>query len=428
LTRGKLKGGALCLALAALLVAPATAGAINPVSFSQVGNMGTARDAPGAAPLPDGKVLVAGGYNATDAALNTAEIFDPATNTFSSVGVAMLSERYAPAVAKLPDGRVLIAGGSNDSVDVTSAEVFNPSTGSFSPVGSMGVARELAGAAPLGDGSVLVAAGYSNGTTLNSTEIFNPQTNTFSPGPALPYSTYGDAVVAISGGRVLIAGGYDNGSGTYFDTAVGFDPSTSTFSAVGSLPSPNYGPAAASLPQGRALIAGGYDPNGNPTHILTSATIFSPATNSFSSAGIGNLAGKREEAAGAALADGRALVAGGLDDDGAVNTAEVLSVPSNAFTAKLKGRRVKFTVTNEGSASVSDVSAKTASAAKKKKKPKLVKTKSQHGGPGNIVVKVKLTAAGSARLAQKGKLRIRVTYTPDGGLAATKKLKLRAGK
>jgi len=41
------------------------------------------------------------------------------------------------------------------------------------------------------------------------------------------------------------------------------------------------------------------------------------------------------------------------------------------------------------------------------------------------VVKVKLTKQGAAKLAQKGKLTIRVVYTPDQGLAATKKLKLR---
>jgi hypothetical protein len=40
---------------------------------------------------------------------------------------------------------------------------------------------------------------------------------------------------------------------------------------------------------------------------------------------------------------------------------------------------------------------------------------------------VKLTKRGAAQLASKGKLRIRVVYTPDGGVAATKKLKLRGG-
>ena len=132
----------------------------------------------------------------------------------------------------------------------------------------------------------------------------------------------------------------------------------------------------------------------------------------------------REEAAAATLPDGRVLVAGGYDGT-SLASAEVLSVPSNAFNAKLKGRKVKFSVTNEGVAEATDTSTKLATTAKKKKKPKLVKTTSKKGGPGKIVVKIKLTNQGSAKLAQKGKLTIKVAYTPDGGLAATKKLKLR---
>jgi hypothetical protein len=162
---------------------------------------------------------------------------------------------------------------------------------------------------------------------------------------------------------------------------------------------------------------------------LDNAEIFDPQTNAFSSAGVGKLLDSREEAAGAALPDGRALVAGGFDEKGALSTAEVLSVPSSSFTSKLKGRKVKFSVSTEGTAQTTDISTQVATTAKKKKKkPKLVKTTSVHGGPGTIVVKIKLTKQGSAKLRQKGKLKVRVVYTPDGGVAATTKLKLRAGK
>jgi hypothetical protein len=196
------------------------------------------------------------------------------------------------------------------------------------------------------------------------------------------------------------------------------------FGAVSSLPGKRWAPTAASLPGGRALIAGGSDGSDE----LKTALIFDPATNSFGSTGISDLGTKRQEAAGVELADGRVLVAGGYDG-GVLQTAEVLSVPSNAFRAKLKGRKVKFTVTNEGVAGVTDVSTKVATTAnKKKKKPKLVRTTSKHGGPGTVVVKVKLTKLGTTRLRQKGKVKIRLTYTPDGGLAASKKLALRAGK
>ena len=46
--------------------------------------MSTIRDDAMAAALPDGRVLVAGGYNGSSTTLDTAEIFDPKTNSFSS--------------------------------------------------------------------------------------------------------------------------------------------------------------------------------------------------------------------------------------------------------------------------------------------------------------------------------------------------------
>jgi len=412
---------AVC-ALMACLCVPATASAINPVSFSPVGNLTTARDAPGVASLPDGRVLVAGGYNNTDGNLNTAEIFDPKTSSFSPVGATMSTLRYAPAAASLPDGRVLIAGGYNGA-DVASADVFNPSTGTFTPVGSMSVVRELGGAVSLPDGRVLVLGGFAETDPTATTEIFDPKTNTFSAGPSLSAPKFSFAAAEIAGGKVLIAGGEQRHPTLFLSLAEVFNPAGGASNPVGSLPSKTDAPVGASLPGGRALVAAGRDKDASVE--TKRALIFDPATNSLSSSGIGNLNVAREEAGATELQDGRVLVAGGWDGSDGIANAELLSVPSNAFKAKLKGRKVIFTAANEGVGEATDVSTKVATTAKKKKRPKLVKTTTRHGGPGKIKVKVKLTKLGAAKLAQKGKLAIRVVYTPDQGLAATKKLKLR---
>jgi hypothetical protein len=409
-------------ALVAFLCLPATASAVNPVSFTSVGNLTTARDAPGVARLPDGRVLVAGGYNTTDGNLDTAEIFDPKTNSFSPIGATMSTARYSPMAASLPDGRVLIAGGYN-GVDVASADVFNPSTGTFSPVGSMSSVRELAGAVSLPDGRVLVLGGYAQTDPTASTEIFDPKTNAFSAGPSLSSAKFSFAAAAIAGGKILIAGGEERNPSVFLSLAEVFNPAGGASNPVGSLPSRTDAPVGASLPGGRALVAAGHDEDTGDE--LKGALIFDPGTNSLGSSGIGNLNVAREEAGATELADGRVLVAGGWDGSDGIASAELLSVPSNAFKAKLKGRKVIFSATNEGVGEATDVSTKVATSAKKKKRPKLVKTTTRHGGPGKIKVKVKLTKLGAAKLAQKGKLTIRVVYTPDQGLAATKKLKLR---
>jgi hypothetical protein len=88
--------------------------------------MSTPRRGPVAAALPDGRVLVAGGADGVNY-LSSAEIFDPASRTFSSAGVGSMSiPRDEAAAAPLPDGRVLVAGGANASSlnGVASAETF----------------------------------------------------------------------------------------------------------------------------------------------------------------------------------------------------------------------------------------------------------------------------------------------------------------
>jgi hypothetical protein len=81
----------------------------------------------------DGRVLVLGGADPLGHALQSAELFDPNTSTFSSAG-SMRVPRYGPGVALLTDGRVLVVGGSTElGVGQPSAEIYDPTTNTFSP-------------------------------------------------------------------------------------------------------------------------------------------------------------------------------------------------------------------------------------------------------------------------------------------------------
>ena len=63
--------------------------------------------------------------------LSSAEVFDPSTDTFTALPGSMTTARGEAVAAPLPDGDVLIAGGYNGSIGLSSAEVFDPSTGTF---------------------------------------------------------------------------------------------------------------------------------------------------------------------------------------------------------------------------------------------------------------------------------------------------------
>jgi hypothetical protein len=282
---------------------------------------------PATARLPDGKVLIAGGG---DDSLRTAEIFDPSTETFTELPASGDTElgtgRYDAVAAPLPDGDVLIAGGYG----LKSAELFSHTSDTFSPLSaSLTTIRGGAVAAPLPDGKVLIAGGSSSvsqfqGPDLQSAELFNPTTGTFTALPASGNTELQtpreDAVAApLPDGKVLIAGGED-GSNT-LQSAELFDPTTNTFTALPAsgnteLQSPSASAFAVSLPDGNVVIAGG----GTPGALFTAAfeqptELFDPASDTFSTLGPDSDAGVDQAGSAATLLpDGKVLVAGASTD------------------------------------------------------------------------------------------------------------------
>jgi hypothetical protein len=422
--------GGLALALG-LLVPQAALGA-GAGSFGPTGSMGTARYAAAAAPLKDGRVLVAGGFyddSGGDHYLASAEVFNPATNSFSSAGIgAMGAARHGAVAAPLPDGRVLVAGGDyNDGVDhpLATAEVFNPSTNTFAPVGDMSIARIRAAAAPLPDGRVLVAGGNDGTTRLSSAEVFNPATNAFTPVGDMGTDRARAAAAPLPDGRVLVAGGTN---GAPLSSAEVFNPATNSFSSagLGAMGTARQAPAAAPLPDGRVLVSGGVYVEG-PGGYQASAEVFNPATKSFSSTGIGAMGTARTGAVAAPLPDGRVLVAGGYDGSTRFASAEIFAA-ANAFSFAVKGRQLLVSVQATGKVSVSDAaSRRNASAAKKRKRRVVLEPAGASGDPPTITVALRLSKLAKQRLRRAGKVaaRARVTFAPQGGLANTQTARLR---
>lgn len=64
--------------------------------------------------LQNGQVLVAGGWDALQDVLFTAELYNPSTNMWADAGV-MPTKHLNAASALLPNGRVLVAGGTRSA-------------------------------------------------------------------------------------------------------------------------------------------------------------------------------------------------------------------------------------------------------------------------------------------------------------------------
>src|SRR5438128_11789768 len=122
----------LFLGAGLVLVQPCAAA---PFEFEETGSLATTRYLHTATLLPNGKVLVAGGFDSSYVASASAELYDPASGTWTATG-SLATARESHTATLLPNGKVLVAGGY-----LASAELYDPASETWTPTGSLATAR-----------------------------------------------------------------------------------------------------------------------------------------------------------------------------------------------------------------------------------------------------------------------------------------------
>jgi hypothetical protein len=254
-------------------------------TFTSLGPTASPRWGFGVVELADGRLLVVGGIEPPGdriEALATAEVFDPATGTFTPTG-NLVRGRIGPTSVAI-DGGALVVGGrlsGAEQPEPASAEFYDAATGRFTelttlpeiPPDTLGYRWPLMSRGPLitlPDGRAMIAGLscqevsdtvdlYSAGYHPTPTAVFDPATRVFTPGATIPHCV--EFAFPLADGRVLVTGWwYVGGSafqmGTVHRWAGLFDPTTGQTSEVEPPPSTLY-MTMLPLSDGRVLVAEG---------------------------------------------------------------------------------------------------------------------------------------------------------------------------
>jgi hypothetical protein len=274
-----------------------------------------------AASLPDGRVIVGGGYE-RDALKPTqrTRLWDPRTRKWAE-GAPMTIGRSDLHLVTMADGRVMAAGGMASAGDADcpdcetetdAVELYDPSTNTWTPTSPLrlvmpdtGDADSLSEVIALSGGQVL-AIGQNE-----SAALYDPGTGRWT---SVPFHGGGFGSIALRDGTALSFGieGFMPGTDEAIWFAAQFDPTGGT--QIVAHWSPVDSAATAALGDGRVISVGGVveDDTGYLNRFLVSAEVFDPHTGQLLE--IASMPAVRGSSSAVLLADGSVLVVGGIDD------------------------------------------------------------------------------------------------------------------
>ena len=277
-----------------------------------------------------------GGLDENLKPLGSAEVYDPATGTWTPAP-ALAAKRYGHTVTMLSDGSVLVVAGQGSTGNVraseslqddvnlsgglSSAELYDASATSVQIVGSMLEPHHSHTATLLQDGSVLVVGGLSKAARTAKPEVFDPETRAWTAGRPTFRNTFQQTLTTLPDGRVVQVGGFGGGFWSVEMTEI-FDPATETWMPGSLMNVPHMSHTATLLSDGRLLVTGGV----SESRLTAKTDLYDPATNVWTPGADLHVA--RATHTATLLDDGSVLVVGGR-----TATVEIYSPTTGAWTS-----------------------------------------------------------------------------------------------
>jgi hypothetical protein len=300
----------------------------NPTSqtFTGVTNRFSSIFCSGHVMLADGRHFVAGGFVRDGYGIKDANIFDPATSSWSKVA-DMAYDRWYPTVVTLADGRTIALGGQlAPGVYADIPEIYNATTDTWTQMNS---ARLNLGEYPnsylLPNGKIFVVAAPSD----ERSRVLDVSTQTWSTLGVAPVAT--GSSVMYRPGKVLATGGGTNNADPVTNGVAVIDMNQSSLAwrQVSPMAFPRFQHNLVTLADGSVMAIGGSTKYSLvSTQGTKEAEIWNPNTETWTTvAAMRDL--RMYHSTAMLLPDGRVLVAGGGRVAPATDylTAEIYSPP-----------------------------------------------------------------------------------------------------
>jgi len=283
--------------------------------------------------LPDGRLVSIGGWDRSGAGLGLTEvdIFDPSTQSWIR-GRPMANRRWYPTATRLPDGRIIALSGARNSLTdiVTTPEIYDPATDTWT---SRTAAAKSIPLYPfmfvLPDGRLIQVG---NSEVASRTQVLDLAANTWTTIDNRVID--GGSAVQFSPGKFMKAGSAaDSGnSGVSSSTAFTLDMNQpgATWQPTGSMAFPRSFLNLTMLPDGTTLVTGGGTDKSAfvDANAVRPAELWSPAIGAWTTMA-SMVTPRLYHSTAQLLPDARVLVAGGGSDAGVTDhaTAEIFSPP-----------------------------------------------------------------------------------------------------
>jgi hypothetical protein len=224
----------------------------------------------GAGVLADGTIIVFGGQGLEGETVSSA--YDFYGNPSSPASMSTPRSQFGYATDE--NHHVYAIGGAGgDGGGLSSAEYFDQASNTWTTIASL--PQGLSGLSAVADGAghVFAIGGIGNGNISAAVYRYTIATNVWDTVAPLPVATANSAAILASNGLIYVIGGV-TGSGTTANVE-SYNESTNTWTTETPLPTPVSSEAVTSDSLGRIVVAGGYDANG----IGTATTYFSQELN-----------------------------------------------------------------------------------------------------------------------------------------------------